>query len=382
MRKPPARSAQDGYILIVAALALLATGLTFGGILFGSVFRYDRNMHTEELATRRLASEARLALIGYAAAKETQPGALPCPDTTGSGQALSGCTSATPRITGCLPWKTLGLERGTDESGAPLFYTLSTAWRNTLKPSERTTPDKPRLNPDIPPTVTTTYGSTLAAAVITPGNALAAQDRSAATLADACAGNINTVYFEDSNNDWSSALQPSDAPTDTFNDRIVAITRDDIFRVLLSPVLSAFMNTADFDNYPGGKGLPYFFASHSPSSLFKSVSSATGQQSSTIMDHSVDPDNLDKSMLTQHSYASSYTKLASGCVKEKGTTADNSPADWLCLNDWYAYIDYMPLSTGARLALKADRYSTPGKGRECMLSVSTITTDSLSCTNY
>ncbi|WP_345534186.1 hypothetical protein [Viridibacterium curvum] len=376
--------------MIVAALALLATGLTFGGILYGSVFRYDRNAHTDELAARRLASEARLAVIGYAAANVKQPGALPCPDGNGDGFAgAANCTNTSTgnRLTGCLPWRTLGLERGTDESGAPLFYTLSNAWQNVLKASERTTPAKPRLNPDIQPTVTTIYGNTLAAAILSAGKSLAAQDRGAITLSSACAGSNNAAYFEGSNSDWDAALQPYDAATNTFNDRVVEITRDDVFRVVLSPVLSAFMRSVDIDNFPEGKGLPYYFSkfpAYNAYDLAKSVSSPTGQQSSTIIDRSVAPTELDISMLLFYSYASSSTKFGgpAGCIKEKGTTPYNSPADWLCLNDWYAYIDYAPTGTSsARLSIDANRFAPPGKGRRCQLSVS-IASDSLSCTNY
>ncbi len=130
----PRRAGQSGFVLI-ALIALLA----MGGLYF-----FISNLTPEAIEARRQAKteavlvQARDALIGYAAIyRDTHAaevfGYLPCPDTTGNGNAAANCGTAGEASVGLLPFKTLGLPDLRDSTGVCLWYAVSGNFKNSPK---------------------------------------------------------------------------------------------------------------------------------------------------------------------------------------------------------------------------------------------------------
>lgn len=211
--------------------------------------------------TRDALNQAKQALTGYAAVNSpNRPGALPCPDLHTPGDTNEGktgddsgnvtCTTANRRV-GRLPWKTLGLADLRDSSGERLWYALSDNLRydSSIRVLNSNTLGTLQLNDDVDGV---TLASELVAIVIAPGGAINGQSRGASGGANLLVAN----YLEGKNN---YALDTSGTNDDIFvrphgtstfprgqclisgaasecNDRVLAITHDDLFSIVESVV--------------------------------------------------------------------------------------------------------------------------------------------------
>jgi len=128
---------QQGTLLMVAAILLLG----IAGLAFALEFAAAGSAAERERATQRALSQAREALIAYAADRavsaEVGPGYLPCPDLDDDGWAESTCGSMTgdsgqAQRLGRLPWKTLGLADMRDADGERLWYAVSSKYKGLL----------------------------------------------------------------------------------------------------------------------------------------------------------------------------------------------------------------------------------------------------------
>jgi hypothetical protein len=198
-------------ILVGLATAALTALLTFASPA-GSSLYFERQ-------TDEALAQARLALIGRAAADDNRPGSLPCPDTDNDGVAelLSG--NECPSYIGRLPWRTLGLPDLRDASGERLWYALSRSLRddNSAQPiNSDTAGDLAIIGPSA--------AIDVAAIVIAPSAALTGQNRAA---------NPNSAahFMEGENNDGNNTYQTA-TTSPAFNDRLLAITRNQLFNVV------------------------------------------------------------------------------------------------------------------------------------------------------
>ena len=242
MRRIAARSlpqcpAQRGQI-VLGLLVIL--GLAFGLAFYTFVGPKGSTIERDKITAAALA-QARDALIGRAVSDTNRPGSLPCPDTTndGTSEGLSG--NECPSYIGRLPWKTLGLSDLRDGNGERLWYAFSRNFRDDSTAQPINTDTKGSLTV-YSNTTGTTLTSQAAAVIFAPGAAFGTQDRSSSTTMsctapsgtisrDRCAAN----YLEttSSTNNAVAAGPYIQAPaTNTFNDRLLVITTDD----LMTPV--------------------------------------------------------------------------------------------------------------------------------------------------
>ncbi len=220
---------QRGLALVVVLVLLVAGAL--GALL--SVASAQR--YSNETSTERALAEARTALIGRAAADDNRPGSLPCPDTDNDGQAELLVGPNCPSYVGRLPWQTLGLPDLRDGSGERLWYALSPSLRDDDSAQPINSVDTP-----IQLSVTgNAPASNVAAVVMAPGRALTGQDRSGAG-----ANNIAN-FLEGENASTGNNVFESGVETATYNDRIITITREQLFDVVEWRVAAEIRNVLE-----------------------------------------------------------------------------------------------------------------------------------------
>ena len=183
--------------------------------------------------TEAALAAARDALIGYAVSYPDQhsgrhgPGYLPCPDTSGNGSPNTPCRAAS---LGRLPWRRLGLHDPRDGAGERLWYALDRRFRaNGYK-------HRP-LNRETAADLVVDGRGGIAAVILAPGPALPSQDRARDRFDPA-------QYLEGGNETpgdgtYVSRGAPSAPPRDRFNDRVAAISRDDLMAAAASRALAA-----------------------------------------------------------------------------------------------------------------------------------------------
>jgi len=236
-----------------------------------------------EQKTYAALAQAKAALIAYAVTYKdthdnpgssiyTVPGFLPCPDAGASvseGVAAASCGSFLVSVTGRLPWQTLGTEALKDSSGECLWYAVSGTYKNSPNgvTSNNTTSNN-MMNWDtngqfaVMDANGTSFlaGSTednrAVAVIFAPGAALSGQDRTPVAGTTNCGGNYSAAaYLETANGINNSTLVAPSSPgavtdvssfiagtgSDTFNDKLVYITRADIW--------TAIKKRSDFNNY-------------------------------------------------------------------------------------------------------------------------------------
>lgn len=214
------RNRQTGVIMFVVLMLL---GLMVSALVIGLTGNLAQRAKRERQTADALA-EAKQALIGRAAADNSIPGSLPCPDLDNDGVAELFVGNNCPSYVGRLPWRTLGLPDLRDGSSERLWYALS--------PNFRDHPSAQPLNSETPGQLTVTGNAPAAnviAIVFSPGAPVGSQVR------DAANANIVTNYLEGENangvppadNTFTTALASS-----TFNDELLPITREDLFPVV------------------------------------------------------------------------------------------------------------------------------------------------------
>ena len=161
-------------------------------------------------------AQAREALIGRAVSDKERPGSLPCPDFDDNGEAVNGSCSVT---VGRLPWKTLGLPDLRDGEGNRLWYALASELRDN--------DTAPPINPNLPLGLSLDGTANIAAIVFSAGPPLAEQNGRPSN-------NIND-YLEGENTNGSPYV--SGPASLAFNDRTIAISHDQLFRIVNRGIL-------------------------------------------------------------------------------------------------------------------------------------------------
>lgn len=212
---------ERGAALLLTLLLLLSAGAA----VFYSFFRPSSKNNQDSQATTKVLADAKEALIGYAAAAAGRPGALPCPDTDNDGAEnwdLAG--TACMSYTGRLPWVTLGVDDLRDASGERLWYALSPNFRDhaSVQPLNSDTVGQLTVNGTSP-------ANNVLAIVFAPGPIVAAQTR------DGTNQNSVTNYLEGENNN-GDLIYINAIASNTFNDRLLTITSDNVFNVVAARV--------------------------------------------------------------------------------------------------------------------------------------------------
>ncbi len=173
-------------------------------------------------------AQAKETLIGRAVTDGNRPGSLPCPDGDNDGVADLFAGQNCPAYVGHLPWKTLDLPELVDGYGDRLWYAIS--------PGLRDHPAVQPLNYQSALQLTFDASPNIAAIVFSPGPSLATQNgRPSDVVAD---------YLDGANSDGDSAYV-SGPLSPTFNDKALAITRDDLFRTVNQRILAEIRGPDD-----------------------------------------------------------------------------------------------------------------------------------------
>ncbi|MCY4453525.1 MAG: hypothetical protein OXC01_16415 [Immundisolibacterales bacterium] len=227
----PLRS-QRGAALIALVLAL-ALG---SGLVSIEWLEATARSHHKALRTEAALAAAREGLIGYAVSYPDQhggrngPGYLPCPDTSGNGSPNTPCRA---NSIGRLPWRRLGLHDPRDGSGERLWYALADRFRaNGYK-------YRP-MNGETDAELVVDGRSRIAAVVLAPGEPLAFQDRSRSRRDVGQyleAG--NEIPRDDTFVSRGASLPAALASHDRLNDRVVAISRDELMAAAARRALAA-----------------------------------------------------------------------------------------------------------------------------------------------
>lgn len=257
MRLPqhcPSGARQRGAALMVM-LVIMIMGIA--AVLMNSLGTARLTNARQETTSGALA-QAKEALISYAISYgDTHAaqvhGYLPCPDIDGKdlssnpaeGSAKLSCGSKNVSSIGRLPWKTLELPPLRDGDGECLWYAISGTYKNNPKT------DLMNWDNDGLFEILDANGATVArnvvAVVFAPSVALDSQDRTPDGNAPLCGGNYTAGNHLDSDATINNAAVSGSANAISqfrlgvsaqINDRMIFITRDDIF--------NAIMRRADF----------------------------------------------------------------------------------------------------------------------------------------
>ena len=186
-------------------------------------------------------AEAKTALVGRAAQDDNRPGSLTCPDTDDDGVANQVGGTCTAYI-GRVPWKTLDMADIRDGWGERFWYALT--------PELRDNPGAQPINPQQALQLSLDSTANYAALVFSAGPPLHGQNGRP--------GNNVAAYLDDANGDGN--LDFISGPySATFNDTVLAIKREDVFRVVNMRVLAEIRGPDD--NTPGAPshGLRRFY---------------------------------------------------------------------------------------------------------------------------
>ena len=284
--RPPAitvdvHARQRGAALLIL-LAIISLGVIFA--LVAGLNRSASALAAERAQkTTAALAQAKEALIAYAVTYKdrndnpstpsyTVPGYLPCPDLgppAVEGQAAGSCGASLVSVMGRLPWKTLGIDPLTDGSGECLWYAVSGTYKNNPNGVSGST-NSNMMNWDTNGQLVvmdangssylagSTADTNAVAVIFAPGRAFSSQNRAApagwlapSNLVPACGGNYTAAaYLETAQSIDNSTVSASaraqstfiaGTGSDTFNDRLVYITRADIW--------NAINKRSDFNNY-------------------------------------------------------------------------------------------------------------------------------------
>lgn len=205
---------------------------------------------------------AKEALISFAVTYPDRsargPGYLPCPDKNNNGAAQPSCslTGSNP-TTGWFPFETVELPELRDGSGARLWYALSGLYRSSQQFSSAV------LNSESPGELTVDGRANIVAVIISPGEPLANQNR---TAADNAADSMQHYLEGDNavrNTNFITTLGAAvrqNGEYDTggnyvFNDQLVFITQQELMAMAEKRVLGEVAHALSdyqsrWDSYP------------------------------------------------------------------------------------------------------------------------------------
>jgi hypothetical protein len=196
--------------------------------------------------TAAVFAEVKRALIGWSvqrtpsgALPNARPGELPCPDMNNDGLEDGTCVAG---AIGRVPWKTLGIPEPKDAAGETLWYAIAGPFRIFTvngNPIHSDTRGDITVYRDSTATAITTEA---VAVIFAPGAVVGAQNRDTAATAlcpttgttiarNLCAAN----YLETAatvNNATTNGPFISAPSSDTFNDKVMAITTADLMPIV------------------------------------------------------------------------------------------------------------------------------------------------------
>lgn len=204
-------------IAVIASLSLLLNRLA------------SRASASNQQATLDTMALARDAIIGWSAARSSTPGMLPCPENTAfigdpdnEGTAQTSCGNGVK--IGRLPWRTLNVPQLRDDAGEPLWYAISPGFRTGIINANNAA----QLSVD-------GIENRAVAIIFSPGAALAGQSRPPLTSASPPA---TADYLDDINRNEATLSFVSTGTPGLFNDRLLTITRENLFSVVNHRILS------------------------------------------------------------------------------------------------------------------------------------------------
>ena len=249
----PSRPTEQGWIVLLAVLAMLAITVAFLG---AAANNNSAKLERKDITATALA-QAKAALLAYTISRDdgsggARPGEFPCPTTVGPedttyGTANSNCAGV--RLIGRLPWRTLGIAELFDEAGEPLWYVLSPSFSGGIAVINNSS--KGQL------VVYASDGTTIqenqaAVVIFSAGPPLQGQNRSTAAAACAttmtsipanqCAANYGDT-FSGKNNATNSGPFVVGTKSNTFNDNLAYITTSDFMPRVEERVAKAVATT-------------------------------------------------------------------------------------------------------------------------------------------
>jgi len=258
------KARQHGVVLTVVMVIMVMGG---AAALVSSLSTSALESARQKTTAAALA-QAKEALISYAITYgDTHPGEvhgyLPCPDTdasNGEGSSKLSCGSKNTSVVGRLPWRSLGLAPLRDGNGECLWYAVSGTYKNNSK-TDLMNWDNAGLfevmaSDGAGYLAGSTADSRAVAVIFAPNTILGGQSRSSTGSASICGGNYTASNYLDNDTvhsiDNSSPDVTNPDAVSRFiagliknasgnvivNDRVIFITRDDIF--------NAIMRRADF----------------------------------------------------------------------------------------------------------------------------------------
>ena len=295
-------------------LVLLLIGVAVSTVLFSYVKSSAQTIDRDKSTAAALA-QAKDALIGRAVTDDNRPGSLPCPDTDNDGSAELFVGNKCPSYIGRLPWRTLGLPDLRDSSGERLWYALSSTLRDHVSAQP--------INSDTPGLLTivgTSPATNVVAIVFAPGPVLGTQIRGVAN-------ENNLVNYLEGENANGDNIYTMGMTSDSFNDRLLAITSDALFQVVEYRVAREIRaNLAAYfaaNNY-------YPFASNYGDTIFNCVP------------------GLRRGRLPRPSSPYNISRVT-GCPLLADWTGPAQPPAWFTANDWHelTYYTVAPACTNA-----------------------------------
>ncbi len=230
--RPTTPGRQRGAALLVFMLIFFLASASW---MLSQANNPPRFRRESDQATSMALAQAKEALIGRALKDKERPGSLPCPDFDDDGEATNGSCSIT---IGRLPWKTLGLPDLRDGEGNRLWYALA----GELRDNDTTPP----INPTVSLELSLDGTANIAAIVFSAGPPLAGQNGRP--------GNAIDDYLDGANKDGGPYV--SGPPLPAFNDKTIAISHDQLFRIVDRGILGRLgaglekFYVANADRYP------------------------------------------------------------------------------------------------------------------------------------
>ena len=228
LRNKPRFHQRGAAVLILMLIVML-------GLITLFSFRMDRK-EPELNADRKTAlalALAKEALLGWAATdgantSNINPGRLPCPDQTNSGNSPG---AVCPSNLGHLPWKTLRVDDLRDGAAERLWYIVDQSFRSSSA----------WINSITQPTLTLN-GKPVVAIIFSPGAALQSQTRAYTGAASTNAAN----YLEN----YTIPTIVTQPPSAAYNDRVIAITAADVFTIVTRRMTQEFAQGIGAPPYP------------------------------------------------------------------------------------------------------------------------------------
>lgn len=246
LRRKKLRDRQSGAALLLF-LAILLIALASVAVRTPAT---STVLSKENSQTYTALAAAKNALLGRAVADANLPGSLPCPDShdptspyAGTADLLTG--NDCPNYVGRLPWRTLGLNDLRDGTGERLWYALSKRFvdDNSSRPLNLGSQGQLSVIGDQP-------ASNVVALVLAPGQVTSHQTR-----APVASPLVAADYLEGKNALPGTITFESAPRSSTFNDQLMLITTDDIFRNVVKRIAAEINGSAS-------AGLASYFRLH------------------------------------------------------------------------------------------------------------------------